>query len=433
MKKILRCGTLYDGVSSEPSRDVAIVLRDSQIEEVIPWKELLLTGTENVEDYSNYIVAPGFIDAHVHLLFTCLEDHDETRERLESSSHEELTAVALRNCADSLLGGITTVRDLGDIDFVTVTVRNLVNSGIMPGPSIFAAGPPVTTTAGHLHWCGNTADSIEEIRKAVRRSCAKEVDVIKVMASGGNMTRGSNPMMPQYEVDELKALVTEAHRLKRRVAAHSLEAQSIRRSIAAGVDTLEHCTWRGSNPEDNDPQQLVDLLKGSETMVTLTLAGIHRALLGVHENLSSLVISSSCAASVSGDLSQDFNWARALIENGIDVALASDAGVRFTSFRDFNETIEAAMMALDINLGFAISMATATAAKALGISETVGTIKQGLQADISVMTLPKSGRGMGEILNVYKSGKKVVEDSKLLFPATESFGTLNSAPKSDAQ
>jgi imidazolonepropionase-like amidohydrolase len=432
MKKILRCGTLYDGIRSEPSQDVAIVLKDSLIEAVIPWKDVVFSGTESVEDYSNYIVAPGFIDAHVHLLFTCLEDHDETRERLEKSSHEELTAVALRNCADSLLGGITTVRDLGDIDFVTVTVRNLVKSGIMPGPSIFAAGPPVTTTAGHLHWCGNTADTIEEIRKAVRRSCAKEVDVIKVMASGGNMTRGSNPMMPQYEVDELKALVTEAHRLKRRVAAHSLEAQSIRRSIAAGIDTLEHCTWRGLTPEDNDPQQLVDLLKGSETMVTMTLAGIHRALLGVHENLSDLVISSSCSASVSGNLSQDFNWARALIKNGIDVALASDAGVRFTSFRDFNETIEAGMMALDIDLGFAISMATGTAAKALGISETVGTIKQGMQADISVMTLPKPGRGMGEILDVYKSGKKVVEDSKLRFPANESFGTLNSVPKSDS-
>jgi imidazolonepropionase-like amidohydrolase len=334
-------------------------------------------------------------------------------------------AVALRNCADSLLGGVTTVRDLGDIDYVTVTVRNLVAKGVMPGPAIFVAGPPITTTAGHLHWCGNTADTLDEIRKAVRKSCEREVDVIKVMASGGNMTRGSNPMMPQYEIEELQALVKEAHRLKRRVAAHTLEANSIRRGIAAGVDTLEHCTWRGLAPEDNDPQQLVDLLKDSQTMVTLTLAGIHRALLGERSGLSELVVSSSMAASPTGKLNQDFAWAKALIKNKIDVALASDAGVRFTSFRDFNESVEAAIVALDIKLEFAISMATKVAAKALGISEKVGTIEAGMQADLNVFDKPESGRNLGKIRDVYLKGDKVVSNTNLVFPAAKAFGTLN--------
>jgi len=248
-----------------------------------------------------------------------------------------------------------------------------------------------------------------------------------VMASGGNMTRGSNPMAPQYEVEELKALVNEAHRLKRRVAAHTQEAKSIRRCIAAGVDTIEHCNWRGLVPEDNDPQQLVDLLKDSETMVTLTLAGIHRALLGVHSGLSELVVSSSLAASPTGKLNQDFAWTKALIKNKIDVALASDAGVRFTSFRDFNESVEAAIVALDIKLEFAISMATKVAAKALGISEKVGTIQSGMQADINVFDKPVSGRNLGKLRDVYLKGAKVVSDANLVFPATQAFGTLNLA------
>ena len=232
-------------------------------------------------------------------------------------------------------------------------------------------------------------------------------------------------MMPQYEVEELRALVNEAHRLKRRVAAHTLESQSIRRAIAAGVDTLEHCTWRGLAPEDNDPQQLVDLLKDSQTMVTLTLAGIHRSLLGVHSGLSEIIVSSSMAASPTGKLAQDFAWTKALIKNKIDVALASDAGARFTSFRDFNESVEAAIVALDIKLEQAISMATRVAAKALGISEKVGTIQTGMQADINVFEKPDSGRSLGKIKDVYRKGSRVVADANLVLPAEEAFGTLN--------
>jgi imidazolonepropionase-like amidohydrolase len=416
---------LYDGSGDAPRFDQAVIISGENIEKVVSWKDVRVDEVDSVFDHSDHLVAPGFIDAHVHLLFTCQEDHDVTRETLETSSPEELMAVALRNCADSLLGGVTTVRDLGDIDYVTVTVRNLVAKGVMPGPAIFVAGPPITTTAGHLHWCGNTADTLDEIRKAVRKSCEREVDVIKVMASGGNATRGSNPMMPQYEIEELQALVKEAHRLKRRVAAHSHEANSIRRCIAAGVDTIEHCTWRGLAPEDNDPQQLVDLLKDSQTMVTLTLAGIHRALTGIHLNLSEVVASSSKSISPTGKLNQDFAWAKALIKNKIDVALASDAGARFTSFRDFNESVEAAIVALDIKLEFAISMATKVAAKALGISEKVGTIEAGMQADLNVFDKPESGRNLGKIRDVYLKGDKVVSNTNLVFPAAKAFGTLN--------
>ena len=425
MRELLRCGKLVDGSGKPSKSDMAIYIENSVINEVMPWDQVPTADKKTFVDYSDFVVVPGFIDAHVHLLFTCLEDHDATRKILETSTHAELMAVAARNCIDSLLGGVTTVRDLGDIDFVTVSVRELVKSGVIPGPAIYAAGPPITTTAGHLHWCGNMADTLDEIRKAVRKSCAQEVDVIKVMSSGGNMTRGSNPLMPQYEIEELTVLVKEAHRLKRRVAAHSLEAQSIRRSIAAGVDTLEHCTWKGNTPEDNDPQTLVNLLKNSQTMVTLTLAGIHRALLDFDRPLSEIVIASAKAASVTGDLRTDFNWAKALVANGIDVALASDAGVRFTSFRDFNESIEAAIVALDVDFETVISMVTKIAAKAVGISDKVGTLEKGMLADIAVLKQPAEGRKIGLVHDVYKHGKKMVEDGNLVIAGQESFGTLN--------
>ena len=425
MSKLLRCGKLIDGSGKPGKLDMALYIEGTVIKAVMSWDEVPATDKESYVDYSDFVVVPGFIDAHVHLVATALQDHEATRAAWVSATHAELMAVAARNCIDSLLGGVTTVRDLGDIDFVTLSVRDLVKSGVIPGPTIFAAGPPVTTTAGHLHWCGNTADTLDEIRKAVRNSCAKEVDVIKVMSSGGNATRGSNPLMPQYEIEELKVLVNEAHRLKRRVAAHSHGSLSIRRCIAAGVDTIEHCTWKGSTNEDNDPQTLVNLLKDSETMVTLTLAGIHRALVDFNRPLTDVVAAAAKGASVTGDLRTDFNWAKALIANGIDVALASDAGARFTSFRDFNESIEAAIIALDVDFETVISMSTKIAAKAVGISETVGTLEKGMLADIAVLKQPVQNRKMGSVQDVYKHGKKMVENGNLVIAGNDSFGTLN--------
>ena len=425
MSKLLRCGKLIDGSGKPGKLDMALYIEGTVIKAVMSWDEVPATDKESYVDYSDFVVVPGFIDAHVHLVATALQDHEATRAAWVSATHAELMAVAARNCIDSLLGGVTTVRDLGDIDFVTLSVRDLVKSGVIPGPTIFAAGPPVTTTAGHLHWCGNTADTLDEIRKAVRNSCAKEVDVIKVMSSGGNATRGSNPLMPQYEIEELKVLVNEAHRLKRRVAAHSHGSLSIRRCIAAGVDTIEHCTWKGSTDEDNDPQTLVNLLKDSETMVTLTLAGIHRALVDFNRPLTDVVAAAAKGASVTGDLRTDFNWAKALIANGIDVALASDAGARFTSFRDFNESIEAAIIALDVDFETVISMSTKIAAKAVGISETVGTLEKGMLADIAVLKQPVQNRKMGSVQDVYKHGKKMVENGNLVIAGNDSFGTLN--------
>jgi len=425
MHKLLRCGKLVDGNGKPGKLDMALYIEDGMIKDVKAWSEVPTSDKESYVDYSEFVVVPGFIDAHVHLVATALQDHEATRLAWVTSTNAELMAVAARNCIDSLLGGVTTVRDLGDIDYVTLSVRDLVKSGVIPGPTIFASGPPVTTTAGHLHWCGNTADTLDEIRKAVRNSCAQEVDVIKVMSSGGNATRGSNPLMPQYEIEELKVLVNEAHRLKRRVAAHSHGSQSIRRCIAAGVDTIEHCTWKGSTDEDNDPQTLVNLLKDSKTVVTLTLAGIHRALVDLDRPLTDVVAAAAKGASVTGDLKTDFNWAKALIANDLDVALASDAGARFTSFRDFNESIEAAIIALDVDFETVISMSTKIAAKAVGISDTVGTLEKGMLADIAVLKQPEQNRKMGSVHDVYKHGKKMVENGNLVIAGNDSFGTLN--------
>lgn len=412
----LRCGTLIDGSGEPPCTDVAVGIRDGRISAVIPWDKVPEAERNAATDLSGSTVTPGFIDAHVHLLFTCDVDHEATRARFESSSTAELSIVGSRNAQEALLGGVTTVRDCGDTRYVVRGLRDAVRAGTLVGPRILTAGAPLTTTGGHLHWCGNAADSPEEIRKAVRTICTEDVDLVKIMSSGGAMTRGSNVLLPQFEVDELRIAVTEAHRFGRPVASHSLNAESIRRSVAAGVDTLEHCYWRDEVGRYGDTADLIALLAPTSTSVVVTMAGIARALLSDREPGSPIEQQAAKAASPTGALATDYRWAREVWEAGITLVLASDAGVRFTPFRRFDETLRCGIEGFRVTPAQAVAMATRNAAKALGIDGEVGLVASGYIADLVVLDGTDASERLGEVRSVYRDGHLVVDDSRLIVP-----------------
>lgn len=409
----LRCGTLLTGSGGDPLSDTAVAIRAGVIESVLPWVDLGPEAQAAATDFSGYTVAPGFIDAHVHLLFTCELDHEVTRANFESSSSAELAITGARNAIEALLGGITTVRDCGDTRFVTLAIRDAINTGTLPGPRVLAAGPPLTITGGHLHWCGNSADSVDEVRKAVRGLCATGVDLVKIMASGGNMTRESNVHDSQFTVEEMTVAVTEAHRYGKRAAAHALNAESIRRSVAAGIDTLEHCLWRGSDGRPMLYGDLVDLLRSTETSVVVTMAGIARALLSDAEP-TPLERSSALAASPTGELRSDFAWVPELLAAGVNVVLASDAGVRFTPFRHFRETVKCGIEAFDVTPAQAVAMATHYAAKVLGIEGEVGLVSPGMRGDLVILEGTDVSTTLGAVHQVYRDGNLVVDSGELV-------------------
>ena len=409
----IRGGTVLTGDGGEPLTDMAIGLRQGLIERVTPWAELDDASRSGATDLREHTIAPGLVDAHVHLLFTCEIDHEVTRAAFETSSPAELALTGARNALECLLGGITTVRDLGDTRLVVLALRDAIAAGTLPGPRVLSAGAPLTTTGGHLHWCGNTADSVDEVRKAVRALCTAGVDVLKVMASGGNMTRESNVRDPQFTVEELTVAVNEAHRFQRRVAAHTLNAESIRRSVGAGVDTLEHCLWRDRNGVPLPADELVKLLQGSATSVTVTLAGIQRALLP-DADPSDVERAAALAASPTGDLADDFAWVKPLIDAGVNVALASDAGVRFTPFRRFHETVRCGIEGFGVTPSQAVGMATYNAAKSLGIADEVGLIAPGMRADLVVFEGTQVSQTLGAVHQVYQDGRLSVDRGRLV-------------------
>lgn len=408
----IRADSVIVGDGSAPLPDHAVRLSDGHIVEVVPGQK----APADADHCVGSTLAPGLIDAHAHLLFDFGIDHDVTRAKVVTSTRERLLSTALKHATDCLRAGVTTVRDLGDRDFIVAAARDAIAAGAVPGPTILTAGTPVTITAGHLGWLGGTADSPAQIVALTRSLVAQGVDVIKVMASGGNMTRESNTRLPQFTESELRLIVTEAHRGGKRVAAHAHNADSLRRSIAAGVDTLEHCGWRDQDGRPDLTQDDLDSMKASGSVGVATMAGIARQLL--HDPEQKIPAGREVARAMSpsgGDLYADFEWARTMRGAGIDVVLASDAGVRFTPFSGFLDTLRAGVQALGVDAATAISLATGTAARALGIDHSVGTLAVGQRADIVTIgrTIHEGESQIGPVVQVRQSGTVVVQNGKV--------------------
>lgn len=225
---------VWDGLNGERVR-ADVLISDGIIEAVGEG-----FGAAETLDVSGLTIVPGLIEGHAHLCFDATANWRVTYD--SDSSHRMLLRMAA-NGRKMLRAGITTVRDLGAPTELAIELRNAVASGMTEGPRLIVAGAPITTTGGHCWFMGGECDGVDGIRKAVRERVKAGVDVIKVMASGGNMTPRTNPFEPQFTVDELSACVEEAHRLRRRVTAHAHGIAGVRVAVEAGVDCIEHCSF----------------------------------------------------------------------------------------------------------------------------------------------------------------------------------------------
>lgn len=407
--------SLFDGTGGPVRHDVAVGIEQDRIVDVIPAGSLArgeAARGERVRRIHDSTLLPGMIDAHVHLLFTCDADHERTRRSFESGDDATLATVGVRNAAEALLGGVTTVRDCGDTRGIVGTIRDAERDGWVLGPRILSAGPPLTTASGHLNWCGNIATTDDEVVAGVHRVADDAADLVKVMASGGNMTSESDPLSAQFTDHQLRLAVRTAHTRGLRVAAHAQNVASVTRSVLAGVDTIEHCLWRDSTGQPADPADLVTLLTGQPATIVLTFAGIQRSLLPDVE-ASPESRSAALAVSPTGQLSSDFVWARELARTGTPVVVASDAGVRFTPFRDFLDTVRCTAEALACSPAEAVACSTDHAARAIGLEGEIGRVAPGMVADLTILRGGTHDR-FGHVAEVLRSGRTVVRDGALV-------------------
>ncbi|MGB4137018.1 MAG: amidohydrolase family protein [Microbacterium sp.] len=412
----LRADTVIIGDGTVMADAAVGIGDDGRIVGVVPARDLDPGQRRRSEGLGAVTIAPGFIDAHVHLLFSCDTDHERTRRRFVEATDAALAATGARNAAECLLGGVTTVRDLGDTRWIVRDIRDAVAHGLLPGPRILTAGAPLTTRNGHLNWCGNVADSDAEVRDRVRALLDGGADAVKIMSSGGNMTRESDPLTAQFSAAAIGDAVRLAHAAGRRVAAHSQNAEAIRRCIAAGVDTLEHCLWRDGEGRPAPSADLVAALRAGSSTVVITLAGIARAMLPDATGFTAQEAHDARATSPTGSLAEDFAWARDVRAAGLPVVVASDAGVRFTPFRRFTDTIRAAVVALGLTPAEAVTTVTGLAADAIGLSAEVGRLVPGLRADLTVLDGADVEHRLGEVVAVYRDGARVVDHDRVILP-----------------
>jgi len=192
-------------------------------------------------DLGDRTLLPGIIDAHVHL---ALDGGPDPVQTIQATDDATLLQAMAERAERMLRSGITSARDCGARGHLALVLKQEIAAGRVRGPRLVVAGSPLTVPGGHCHFLGGvTAPGIDSVRAAARRQLAAGNGWVKMMVSGGRITPGSDATRPQFSRAEVQAAVTEAHAAGRRLAAHAHATVSIADAVAAGVDSIEHCTW----------------------------------------------------------------------------------------------------------------------------------------------------------------------------------------------
>ncbi len=376
--QLIRAGRLIDGTGAPAIRDGAVVIAEGKIVYAGPAAHAPVQDIPPDQriDAPNGTVLPGLIDSHVHLTFNARTEATAAAviEQLVTDD-DYMIAIRAVQAAQACLGaGITTVRDCGAKGLVVLRLRDLVASGFINGPRILACGMPITTTAGHCHWCGLEADGEHEVTVAARTMARAGADFIKVMATGGGMTARSNINEPQYTVGELSAIRREAHRLGRRVTAHSHAGKGQRVCLEAGIDMIEHCNWHTPDGWAFDEELMAALVRAG-TWIGITHSGPQQRAAKAGTPYDELPHA----------LRDRFETLQEMRHMGAKIVLHSDAIAPVTCYEDFPYTIVAAVRYGGFSPVEAVHAATGRAAEAIAIADETGTLAPGKAGDILVV------------------------------------------------
>ena len=375
----IRAARLIDGTGAAPVANVVIIVRGDRIVAAGPAASTAVPAGARVIDLGDATLMPGFIDSHTHLIGRALADPKQ--DNAEVRDYPGLSAIiGAENARRTLMAGFTTVRNVGAGGFEDVGLRFAIQEGIVPGPRIQTGAHSLGITGGHCDENGyrpglfdgdyrnGIADGVDQVRAAVRYQVKYGADVIKTCATGGVLSEGDAVGVEQYTFEELKAMVDEAAKLERKVAAHAHGTEGIKVATRAGVASIEHGSFldtEGARMMAERGTYLVPTLMAGETVELAAKAGRLTGLRGEK------AIAAATAMRTAIRLAK---------QHRVPIAFGTDAGVgaHGENAREFQLMVEwGGFTPLE-----AILSATRDAARLLGWEERIGSVTAGKYADL---------------------------------------------------
>ncbi len=374
--KVLRASKVITGTGSEPIDDGVIVVEGNTIREVGSKSGVKLPAGASEFNLGKVTLMPGMIDAHAHILGVRSYSSAETI----TTPHDLLVLRAAEDCLKLLKAGFTTVRDCGSS--IALSLKRAINSDVIPGPSLYAAGRPLSQTAGHgdEHYLPRAevikqgvllCDGPDDCRRAARETLRDGADLIKVSTSGGVGSEKDNPWDPQFTVEEIKAITYEAHVVGKRVATHAQGAQGIKNAIIGGVDTVEHGFFL-----DDECIKLM-LEHGISYVPTFALVEVYKRAISNPYDMPEYRLRKQrmCIEAMPRSLMMAY-------KAGVKIATGPDYfGAALREHGDNADEL-LAMVKYGMKPMDVIVAATKNGAECIGIQDKVGTLAEGKTADI---------------------------------------------------
>jgi imidazolonepropionase-like amidohydrolase len=376
----IKAGRLFDATSDSVKSKMVIVISGDRIQRVGAANEISVPVGADVIDLSSATVLPGLIDCHTHL-GSRADRYNPIYDFRDTPFNHAFAAVV--NARRTLEAGFTSVRDVGSDPFLAVDLRKSISEGLIPGPRVVASGPAISITGGHGD-LNNVSpqtrvmmfpderdyaivDGADQMRHVVRAQVKYGVDVIKVLATGGVLSKGDSPGAPQFTLEELKIAADEAHAAGRKIAAHAHGPEGIKNAIRAGFDSIEHASLVDDEgialAKEHGTYFVMDIYNDDYLLGNAIKFGLEPENVAKEKALGQL---------------QRENFAKAF-KAGVKMAFGTDAGVypHGDNAKQFFYMVKFGMTPAQ-----AIRAATSSAADLIGRSKDVGTIEAGKFADI---------------------------------------------------
>ncbi|AXX64779.1 amidohydrolase family protein [Bombilactobacillus bombi] len=328
---------------------------------------------DQIVDFHNQYVMPGIMNAHTHIGSTPTY-WAEQESSIEGADPKAIqTMFAIKNMQDLINHGVTYIRNVGAAYDIDIPIKIMQHQKMIAGPRVMTSGKAFTMTGGHGDGSGIEVDGVDEMIKGVRQSMKNGVDNIKLMVTGGVLRNGETPDDIQFNEDEVKAAVREAHHKNKTVAAHAQGNAGVKEAAQAGVDTVEHAF-------DID-DETIDIMKEHKTFVVPTMNAMY-AIYKYGED----TVADWARQKVIINIKKHFASIKKAAAAGIPIAMGTDAGTPYNGFE--NESAYEMQLYVEkagMTPAQAIDTATINCAKAMHVSKDYGEISVGKVADFIVM------------------------------------------------